>query len=136
MLTFVVTPSIFASLPSRTQSGNVVGIILHRADVFRFFTILAILVTEFIKYSFGCPSITNKEILITCLNSTIFLFLIGYSFIDHRINSLRAQIVSFDDLAKDDPTRKLFHFWHGMMVSCLIISIFLGGSILVLRFVF
>lgn len=137
ILAFAVTPSIFTCLSSRNQSGNLVMIIFHRVEVFRFFAIFAILVSEVIKYVFGQPLLSNKELYITCFNGTLFLFLlIGYSFINHRLNSIRALNVSFDNMPIDDPLRNLFRHWHGIMMTSIIISIFLGMSILGLRFVF
>ena len=136
MLMVFVAPILFGHLPSRNRSGNLMDLMFHRVEILKTINLLGVATSGCIKYLFHAPPVHGKEILISCLlASYLFTIFIIENAIQKKIQGLRTLIVSFDELPKEDPLRKQFGYWHGMMMSCTTVSVFLAFSVLLLRFV-
>lgn len=136
IITFVVAPTVFSLLPSRTQSGNIVGSILSQLDIIMRWGLGLMVLSEIIKYLYLPWENPKRETIITIL---IILLLIVLSFsmyiVSPKIEDIRAQIPSFDDLSEEDPLRKQFGMWHGISMLCMSVSLLIGSAILIIHFV-
>jgi uncharacterized protein YacL len=112
-----------------------VGLIFQRLEIISFFVMGMLVFSELLKY-LGSAEISLKEYFVSGLvGAFIAVLLFSFTYISNKIQAIRAQIVSFDSLEKSDPLRKQFGFWHGILMTCMVVSILLGFSVLFLRFI-
>ncbi|MBD3267000.1 DUF4149 domain-containing protein, partial [bacterium] len=101
VLLFLIAPTIFRYLPNRTQSGNLVGMIFHHLEILHFGVIGLLILSETLKFVSTGSLISYKEMFISCLlGCFLVILLLAFTFINHKIQSVRAQIVSFDAMDK------------------------------------
>jgi uncharacterized membrane protein len=136
MLSLIVVPTIFFTLPSRTQSSNLVAMIFHKMEILNFFVLGCLLISEVGKLYYYLPHPPLKEVLVTMLiGAFITDVLAAFLFVNYKVQGIRAQIISFDTSTPTEPIRRQFRYWHGILITVLMISVLLAASILVLRFI-
>jgi hypothetical protein len=112
---FVVAPALFASLPSRTLAGAVVG---RTLPIVFYLGIAVGAITVALQAASGRGALRDVRALCGCLivaACAVAQFVIG-----RRIDRLRGEIgASIESLAADDARRVAFGRLHGMSVAWL-----------------
>jgi len=112
---YVVAPVLFAKAGSVSLAGSLAGNIFHLANMGLIF--LAAAVTVFWLRMRKSDMYAGRLRWSLLLLVTLLIAANEYG-ISPVITALKTQIGSMDQLANDDPQRKLFGIWHG--VSALI----------------
>ncbi len=133
---FFTAPAVFGGLSSRTLAGEIMTVIFDRLRWVEYITMIAFFASEAIKY-WALPEARGmREAGITVLIVAFLLVqLFSVAVVSPKIESIRAEIDSFDDLPKDNPQRQAFGMWHGISMLCMVIGLGLSAAILIVYFV-
>ncbi len=135
LLTFIVAPTVFSMLSSRTESGNLVAAILRKLAWIQWSGLVSLIFAEILKFT-SFNSFATRDWIVTGLIILLVLTLVfSLTLVQYKIEKIRAQVTSFDELPQDDPLRKAFGMWHGISMLCMILSLVLGAAVLLLEFV-
>jgi len=133
---FFTAPAVFGGLSSRTLAGEIMTVIFGKLRLVEYITMVALFASELLKYLALPQARGMREYWITGLIVAFLLVqLFSVAVVSPKIESIRAQIESFDDLPKDDPQRQAFGMWHGISMLCMVIGLGLSAAILIVYFV-
>ncbi len=112
---YVVAPVLFAKAGNISLAGSLAGSIFHLANMGFLFLAVAVSVFWLRMQKSGISAGKLRWSLLLLL----ILFIAGNEYgVSPVIADLKIQIGSMDQLASDNPLRKLFGIWHG--ISALI----------------
>jgi len=108
---YVVAPVLFAKAGSISLAGSLAGSVFHLANMGFLFLAAAVSVFWLRMQKSGVSAGKLRWSLLLL----VILFIAGNEYgVSPVIADLKTQIGSMDQLASDDPQRKLFGIWHGV----------------------
>ena len=115
---YIAAPYIFKALKSRNEAGNMVGALIHKFSILGYIMQVFIIITGFLIY------LNRYGNMIIFIDPLIILILIIFSenFIAKKMNNLKKQMNSIDDVSKDDPRRKQFNSLHKWSVKLFLLN--------------
>ena len=115
---YIAAPYIFKTLNSRNEAGNMVGALLHKFSTLGYITQVLMVIAGYILY---LNRVTVLSIFILPL-IILILLLFSENFISRKMNGLKKQMGSIDEMPKDDTKRKQFNSLHKWSVKLFLLN--------------
>ena len=115
---YIAAPYIFKTLNSRNEAGNMVGALLHKFSTLGYITQVLMVIAGYILY---LNRVTVLSIFILPL-IILILLLFSENFVSKKMNGLKKQMGSIDEMPKDDTKRKQFNSLHKWSVKLFLLN--------------
>lgn len=116
VISFIVAPAVFGTLPSKSKAGEVIRPIHHRFQTVQFFCMLVLLITSMIKLRIWENLNTPLVIRYLFIFAMVVLAVFHGTIVIKKLRVIRQQITNLDDLPATDPRRLEFASWHRISV--------------------
>ena len=115
---YIAAPYIFKTLYSRNEAGNMVGALLHKFSTLGYITQVLMVIAGYILY------LNRAAVLSIFILPLIILILLLFSenFVSKKMNGLKKQMGSIDEMPKDDTKRKQFNSLHKWSVKLFLLN--------------
>ncbi|OIO68384.1 MAG: hypothetical protein AUJ57_10205 [Zetaproteobacteria bacterium CG1_02_53_45] len=126
---YVVVPVLFAKAGSLALAGSLAGSIFHMANLGLIFLAAAVMVFWLRMQKSGAEIGRLRWILLLLLA----LFVVANEFaVSPILADLKAQLGPMDQVADDNPQRKLFAMWHGVSAVIHLLSAIAAATLVAL----
>ena len=115
---YIAAPYIFKTLNSRNEAGNMVGALLHKFSTLGYITQVLMVIAGYILY------LNRAAVLSIFILPLIILILLLFSenLVSKKMNGLKKQMGSIDEMPKDDTKRKQFNSLHKWSVKLFLLN--------------